>query len=270
MRILIRTSKWAIWARRLGSVAVPFVIIAVLLHRLGIIPSELFLVVILAGGLLAMLAVLIALIALARLWWTGDKGWGLALAGLFFGLVTLVPYGFYGQLLLRYPPVTDIATADRANMPLLFDPAMANMPTPRMLSAAEMAARFPNVERRTYPLGLVPAFGVVQDLVAGNGWEIGLLREPTPGVDVGQLNARIITLPGWREEVVIRVTGTDTSSVVDMRSASLNALHDFGSNGQRIEGFLQALDDAVTTLLRDNPNANAPLEAALEDEEPVD
>ncbi|MCY1559598.1 hypothetical protein D9M68_966500 [compost metagenome] len=77
-----------------------------------------------------------------------------------------------------------------------------------------------------------------------------------------------MTLPGWREEVVIRVTGTDETSVVDMRSASLNALHDFGSNGQRIEAFLAALDDAVTTLLRDNPNANAPLEASPEAEAP--
>ncbi|MNY60664.1 hypothetical protein D3C86_1972470 [compost metagenome] len=73
-----------------------------------------------------------------------------------------------------------------------------------------------------------------------------------------------MTLPGWREEVVIRVTGSLTTSTVDMRSASLNALHDFGSNGSRIEDFLAALDDAVTTLLRDNPNANQPLEAEPE------
>ena len=266
MRILIRTSKWAIWARRLGSVSIPFIIMAVLLHRLGFMTSDIFRAVILVGGVMAILAVLTALVALARLWWSGDKGWGLALAGLVLGLISLLPYGFYGQLLLRYPPVTDIATADRATMPLLFDPAMASMPPPRMLSAAEMAAIFPNVERRTYPLGLVPTFAVVQDLVEGNGWQIGLLREPAPGLDVGQLNARVVTLPGWREEVVIRVTGTDTSSVVDMRSASLNALHDFGSNGQRIEHFLAMLDETVTTLLRDNPNVNAPLEAVPEEE----
>ena len=49
-----------------------------------------------------------------------------------------------------------------------------------------------------------------------------------------------------------------------MRSASLNAQHDFGSNGTRIEEFLTALDEAVTTLLRDNPNANQPIEAEPE------
>ncbi|MOA69555.1 hypothetical protein D3C78_1978140 [compost metagenome] len=51
-----------------------------------------------------------------------------------------------------------------------------------------------------------------------------------------------------------------------MRSASLNAQHDFGSNGRRIETFLAALDDAVTTLLRDNPSANQPLETVPEDD----
>jgi hypothetical protein len=166
--------------------------------------------------------------------------------------------------MLRFPAVTDIATADRGPMPLVFEPGTQAMPAPKMLSAEELAATFPNVETRSYPLGLVPTFGLIRTMVEGQGWDIKLLREPEPDSDIGQLNAQIVTLPGWREEVVIRVTGNLTTSVVDMRSASLNALHDFGSNGSRIEDFLAALDEAVTTLLRDNPNANQPLEAEPE------
>jgi hypothetical protein len=261
LRILIRTSRTAIWARRLGGVAVPLAVIAVLLHRFRLITSDLFLVAALLAGLVAAVAVLVSMLALARLWQSGDQGWGKALAGLLFGLLILTPYGWYGSLLLRYPPVTDIATTDRGLMPLVFEPGTARMPPPKTLSAAERAMEFPNLETRTYPLGVVPAFGLVQALVAGNGWEVRLLREPG---DLGQVNAQIMTLPGWREEVVIRVTGTLTNSTVDMRSASLHALHDFGSNGTRIESFLAALDDAVTTLLRDNPNANQPLEPEVE------
>lgn len=266
MRILIRTSKWAIQARRLGSIAVPLVVLSVLLHRLRLITSDLFVVAVGAAGFVALLAVLVGLIALARLWQTGDQGWGRALAGLLFGLISLVPFGWYGSLMLRYPPVTDIATTDRGLMPLVFEPGTAMMPPPKMLSASELARVFPNVERRRYPLGLVPTFAVVQDLVDGWGWEVRLLREPGLDAAVGQLNAQVMTLAGWREEVVIRVTGTDTDAVVDMRSASLNAQHDFGSNGRRIETFFGALDDAVTTLLRDNPNANQPLETVREDD----
>jgi len=252
-------------ARRLGSVAVPLVVISVLLHHLRLITSDLFLVAAIAAGIVALLAVVVSVIALVRLWQSGDQGWGRALIGLFFGTVSLLPYAWYGNLALTYPAVTDIATTDRGLMPLVFDPGMQAMPPPRLLSTEEMARTFPNVETRTYPLGALPTFGVVEALVAERGWAVRLVQPPGTDIAPGRLNARIVTLPGWREEAVIRVSGGATESVVDMRSASLNALHDFGSNGNRIEEFLAALDDAVTTLLRDNPNANQPIEDVAED-----
>lgn len=265
MRILIRTSRWAVWARRLGSVAVPFVILAVLLHRFRLITSDLFLVAALAAGLTGLAAVLMSIVALARLWQTGDQGWGRALTGLLFGAISLLPHAWYGNLALRYPPATDIATTDRSLMPLMFEPGTAAMPAPRLLPAQTLATVFPNVETRRYPLGLVPAFGVVEALVADHGWDVRLLRVPASDADVGQINAQVMTLPGWREEVVIRMTGTMTSTTLDMRSASLHALHDFGSNGLRIEQFMAEVDEAVTILLRDNPGANQPLETDDDD-----
>lgn len=263
MRILIRTSRTAIWARRLGSIAVPLVIISVLLHRFRLITSDIFTVAALAAGLIGLLALVVSILALARLWQSGDQGWGKALAGLFFATLSLLPYAWYGSLALRYPAVTDMATTDRGLMPLMFEPGTAAMPTPKMLSRAEMAAEFPNAETRSYPLGLMPTFGLVNQLVMSNGWDIRMLRQSD---ELGQINAQIMTLPGWREEVVIRVTGTDTKATVDIRSASLHAWHDFGDNGLRIEAFLAALDDAVTALLRDNPEANLPPEPEAEAE----
>lgn len=261
MRILIRTSRWAIWARRLGALSIPLVVIAVLLHREDLIASNVFNVVAALALVVAAGAVVAAVIALARLWWTGDQGWKLALSGLFFALVALLPFAWYGNLVLRYPPVTDIATTDRATLPLVFDATTMAMPTPRMLTAADMARVFPNVETRTYPLGMQQTFALVQRLVEERGWEVRTLIEPSAELSPGRINARIVTPAGWREEAVIRVEGTETDAKVDMRSASRNALHDFGSNGLRIEEFLGALDDAVTGLLRDNPNANLPVEA---------
>jgi hypothetical protein len=259
MRILIRTSRTAIWARRLGSVAVPLVVLSVMLHRLGSITSDVFLIAIVCAGVVAALAMLVALLALWRLWWSGDRGWGLAVGGLALGLVCLAPFGWYGSLALRYPAVTDIATADRSELPLLFEPGMTAMPAPKRLSAADLAKVFPNVATRSYPLGVLQTFAVVQGLVAEREWDLRLLHEP--GTDnIGRINAQIMTPPGWREAVVLRVSGSDSTSQVDMRSASLNAQHDLGSNGLRIENFLTALDEAITVLLRDNPNANRPLE----------
>jgi hypothetical protein len=261
LRILIRTSRWAVWAQGLGSLAVPLVVIPVLLHHLRLIGGEVFIAAITIGGVEAALGLLVSLVALGHLWQSGDRGWDKALAGLALSLLCLLPYGYYGAVAIQYPPVTDIATTDRGLMPLIFEPGTAAMPPPLVLPPAEIARVFPNATTRSYPLGQAQTFALVQQLVAGSGWQVRLVREPLIVGEPAQINAQTVTLPGWREEAVIRVTGTAASSVVDMRSASLNAPHDFGSNGSRIEHFMIALDDAVTTLLRDNPNANQPLEA---------
>ena len=257
MRILIRTSKWAIWARRLGSVAVPLVVISVFLHRFRLIGGDLFLAAAALAGAVALAAVLAGLFALVRLWQTGDQGWSKALLGLALGVLCLLPFAYYGSLASRFPPVTDIATTDRSLLPLVFEPGTASMPPPKMLSAAEQDAVFPNIVTRTYPLNQTQTFELVRQQVQDNGWEIRAERAVTTDAP-GQINAQIVTLPGWREEAVLRVSGDENSSTVDMRSVSLNAPHDFGSNGQRLESFLTALDDAITTLLVENPDINLP------------
>ncbi len=257
MRILIRTSKSAIWARRLGSVAVPLVVISVLLHRFRLISGDLFLAAAALAGAVALIAVLASLFALVRLWRTGDQGWNKALLGLALGLLCLLPFAYYGMLAARFPPVTDIATTDRSLLPLVFEPGTAAMPPPKMLSPAQQDEIFPNTVTRSYPLNQTQTFELVRQQVQDNGWDIRAERAVSPDAP-GQINAQIITLPGWREEAVLRVTGDDVSSTVDMRSVSLNAPHDFGSNGQRLESFLTALDDAITTLLVENPDINLP------------
>ena len=74
MRILIRTSKWAIWARRIGALALPLALIPVLLHRGHIITSDNFLTIeAIALGLAAPL-VAMAIVAFVRLCFTGDRG----------------------------------------------------------------------------------------------------------------------------------------------------------------------------------------------------
>jgi hypothetical protein len=260
VRILIRTSKWAIWARRLASLVLPLVVITLALHWQRLIPSDVFLVAAGVVGAIAVATLLASLVALGRLWHTGDQGWGRALVGLFVSLLCLAPYGWYGALALQYPPVTDMATTERGQLPLLFQPGMEAMPRPRVLDAARQKAVFPNVAPRTYPLAPPQTFALVTRLVDDRGWTIELSREPAEA-SPGRINAQATTLMGWREEIVLRVMADPEGSRVDMRSASLNALHDFGSNGSRIEEFLVALDTEVTTLLRDNPLVAAPLDA---------
>lgn len=243
----------------------PLVVISVLLHRFRLVGGDLFLAAAALAGLVALAAVLTALGALVRLWRTGDQGWSKALQGLALGLLCLLPFVYYGALAMQYPPVTDIGTTDRGLLPLVFEPGTAAMPPPKMLSAADQQVIFPNVATRTYPLGQTLTFGLARQQIEDNGWDIRFEREPGEGI-AGQINAQIVTWAGWREEAVVRVTGDRVSATVDMRSVSLNAPHDFGSNGSRIEGFLRALDEAVTSLLLENPDANNPAPAEPEGE----
>lgn len=258
MRILIRTSKTAIWARRIGRIAIPLVILPVGMHHLGLIDSPSFFSVAMLALVVSALAVFVGLLALVRLWFSGDQGWGKALSGLFLGLICLTPFAYYGYYAWRYPAVTDIATTPRGELPLLFLPDTAKMPPPKLITAAEQARIFPNATTRAYPLDVVSLFSVVERLVENEGWDVKL--NVGPGLDgtPGRINARITTIPGWREEAVLRIAPTPTGAKVDMRSASINAPHDFGANGTRIERFMVNLDNEVTTLLRDNPNVNRP------------
>lgn len=267
MRILIRTSKWAIWARRIGSLAVPLVILPVGMHHLRLIDSPSFFIVALLALAVSALAVLVGIIALARLWHTGDRGWDKALSGFFLGLVCLAPFCWYGYLAWTYPPVTDIATVPRGELPLLFLPDTAQMPPPLVLTAEQQAAVFPNATTRTYPLDVTQLFALVDRMAAGQGWDIRQRREPGADGEPGRINARVTTLAGWVEEVVLRVSAVPGGSALDMRSASINAPHDFGSNGGRISNFMVAMDNEVTTLLRDNPNVTRPVPA--DEEEPA-
>ena len=110
MRILIRTSKWAIWARRVGALALPLAVIALLLHRGHIITSENFMVIEGIALVLAVLTLLMALVAFVRLWFTGDQGWWRATIAFVFGVLCLAPGAYFGYLYLKQPGAADVST----------------------------------------------------------------------------------------------------------------------------------------------------------------
>lgn len=254
MRILIRTSKWAIWARRFGSLALPLTIIPVLLHREQLITSADFAVIEVVAAGVAALAVFLALGAFARLWMTGDQGWSKAGWGLFFGIVCLLPFAYLGYQAMQYPMLNEVTT-DAADPLSLVSPVRV-APTSAALRA-EIEATFPNAQTRSYPIDATEMFSIIEDLVEARGWDVRTRRAPPTALDTGQVNAIAVTLFGWRDEVAVRVTGTAQGSTIDMRSVPLGGFHDFGENGKRVEEFLLALDQKITLTLRDAPQAAA-------------
>jgi hypothetical protein len=251
MRILVRTSKWAIWARRFGSLALPLAIVPVFLHRERFITSNDFHVIEIIAIAVAALAFLLALGAFGRLWTTGDQGWGKAVMGLLLSLICLLPPAYLGFEMLRYPAPTDITT-DTVRPPGLVSQVEAR-PVADATEQAQVEAAFPNARSRTYPIEAAQMYALVVALSDARGWEPRARREPQTPLAEGQVNAVAMTLLGWRDEVAVRIQGQPQGSVVAMRSAALHVGPDFGENGRRIEDFMVALDERVKLILRDAP-----------------
>jgi hypothetical protein len=262
MRILIRTSKWAIWSRRIASFALPLAIVPIFMHRGGMITSETFHVIEWAAILCAVVALVMAIASFVRLWNTGDRGWVRATFGVVFSLIVLLPAAYAAYAFFKYPRTTDVYT-DYADPPLL----VSDVPSVRMTTdlARSIAAAFPNVASRTYPLGPQQVFDLATNLVVARGWEIEASLPPAGPQGEGQLNAIVLTLLGWRDEISLRITGVPEGSTVAMRSSSMVGIHDLGENGHRIEEFMLALDQEVTVIMRDAP-ANAPVDEPAEEQ----
>ncbi|MGN6102411.1 MAG: DUF1499 domain-containing protein [Devosia sp.] len=254
MRILVRTSRWAIWARRLGNFALPLAVIPILMHRAEAINTLTFEVAEALAIVVAFAAIIAAISGLVRIWVTGDHGWNRALTGLACGLVCLVPPAYWAVQYVRYPAVAEVSTAPGDPPPLI-------SAAPPPLDAADLArveAAFPNAKSRNYPNSAAQAFSLVNALVIDRGWQVEQRREPRDDGTDGQLNAIALTMFGFHVEVAIRVRATaDGSATVDMRSVALTGLHEPGANGRRVEEFLAALDTKVSTMMQDEPAGTA-------------
>jgi len=252
MRIPVKTSRWALWARRLGGFAIPLAIIPVFMHRAAAIPSDTFLLLIAVAAAFAGLAVFGALIAIFRLWRTGDEGWGHAITGCALGLLCLAPIAYFAIDYQRYPPIIDISTNPVRPLSLVEAPDRDDA------ARAEVLAAFPNTVSRDYRLTANETFRLVEDLVADKGWAVVRRQPPQLEIAEGQINAIDVSLLGWRDEVAIRISGDFLDAEVEMRSAALADMPDFGRNGKRVEDFLLELDAIVIEAERNRPAPDAP------------
>jgi hypothetical protein len=255
MRILVRTSKLAIWARRLALFAAALILISTGLHFFGQITADVFAISLMIGTVSGAAAFLIGIVAYIRLWFTGDRGWGPASVGFILGLVCLAPAGFTLALSELYPSTADVTTA-------LVDPPQLLKARPNHpdIDPETVLASFPNLITRIYQIPPEVLFALGQSLARANGWEILAATAPTQ-TSVGRLNALRYSLLGFENEIAFRVSPSSIGALIDLRAASLNPVyHDLGDNGRAIEAFLLALDVSVSTYLQNNMAETVPEE----------
>jgi uncharacterized protein (DUF1499 family) len=212
----------------LGLVAIEMVVVSAWGYRQGWWPVLRALAVSEYAVYVAALGVLLCLLALVL----RRRGVVLALIGLLAGLPVLAMGIGWEYATRTTPPINDIST-DTEDPPVFWE-----TPTPTDYPAANaepQRAAYPHVVPLDLAISGDEAFALAAELVRERGWEI--LSE-----DGRQIEAVATSfLYGFKDEIAIRVTETDTGARVDLRSRSRIGQIDRGANARRITAFLDDL-----------------------------
>lgn len=244
---LQKTVHEGLWSRRIALFFVQLLVLTVVLHRFGALatPAALNLFAVSVGGLL--LAIVVAVIGLVRIWFGGQLGAKEAFAGIAIALIGLaLPLWYFSQFFLL-PRLNDIQTTPR--QPMQFHQLAALRPVdanrveePDLTAAEEQEKAYPDIRPMELERSSSEVFDMVHEAVKRLGWTI-VLTEP-PGEDgTGRVEATDRTLlMGFTDDVLIRVRGDDTQAFIDVRSASRYGRHDLGANAERIRKFFAEIE----------------------------
>ena len=235
---LQKTVHEGLWARRMALFFMQLLILTVLLHRFGTLatPAALNLLTVSIGGLV--LAIIVAVVGIVRIWFGGQIGAGAAFAGIAIALISLALPLYYLSHVFMLPNLNDVETTPR--QPMQFSqlaaqrPADANRIVEPDLAAAELQEKaYPDIRPMELERSATETFDIVHEAVKRLGWTI-VLNEP-PAEQPGRIEATDRTmLMGYTDDVLIRVTGDDTHAFIDVRSVSRYGMHDLGANAERI------------------------------------
>lgn len=249
-RFAVKEAGEAKWARRIALFFLQLLVLTVLLHRfLGLsTPAAINLIGVSMVGLL--IAVIIALVSLVRIWFGGQSGALQDFAALVLGLIGLALPAYFLAKAVLLPPLNDIETspADPLHFTVLLSerPADANPLTdPTAKQAAMEAEGYPDIGPMYLERSAPEVFALVSEAVNRLGWTV--VVNETPGESgVGRIEATDKTMiMGFTDDVVIRVKGDDAHTLIDVRSASRYGKVDFGANAGRIRKFYNEVNTAL-------------------------
>jgi uncharacterized protein (DUF1499 family) len=170
---------------------------------------------------------------------------GIAVAILAFavgGLIAYVPW-HYDQIRRTVPPIHDITT-DPDNPPA-FVAAVPVREAAGNNSVTYEGAELAEQQRRAYPdivpltLALQPgaAFSRALDTAQRMEWTIVAADDAAGRIEASDRSRWF----GFTDDIVIRITPSDSGSRIDLRSSSRLGRSDFGVNAARIKTYLAAL-----------------------------
>jgi uncharacterized protein (DUF1499 family) len=248
-----RTSRLAIWARRLALFSLAATFIAVVIVRSGaldIVPA----LSTLAGALvLALVAILLAFAAGVVIWTEGIGGVREAVTALLIGLV-LIAYPLYlGVKAYRLPAIYDVTT-DPIDPPRFeaiarLRPRDANPVAYAGLHIAELQREaYSDIEPDLTTATPQEAYDAVLKVIAKRKWHIVDARPPQGAAPRDGLIEAIARTPilSFRDDVAVRVRATADGARIDVRSASRYGRHDLGANAARVRALIEDVDDVLS------------------------
>jgi len=246
----VRITWLATLSRRIAVFALPVVLLAVVLHRFGVVEYEVAYVTLAAGLTVALLGILVAIAAFIVIWNEGLRGLGRAIGALMIGLAVLAYPAYEFARGANLPAISDVTT-DPSDPPRFLAVASARPSGANAIAyPGERTARlqftaYPAVKPLEVDAGPDEIFNAALSMIERRGWRVLDSVTPRGGQREGRIEAVARTLVmGFREDVVIRIRTIEKGMRVDMRSASRYGSHDFGSNARRVESFLAELNEA--------------------------
>jgi uncharacterized protein (DUF1499 family) len=245
-------SNAAVWCRRLGLFSLPVAAIAVALARADAVEPQASLAVLGGAILVALVALLLFFSACVIIWQTGRRGIGDALVGLLLAALTLGYPAYLAVAAIRLPVLADIST-DPSDPPS-FSLSQAALKArqgyrpPLYSPDAEETQRaaYADIEPIVVDLEADEAFQLVLDTAKNRGWRVIDQRPPNGRSGVGHVDFLVRTLVmGFDDDVTVRLRPLAGQTRIDVRSASRNGRHDFGSNAQRIRQFAEELQEGL-------------------------
>jgi hypothetical protein len=245
----VRITRLATLARRLALFSLPVIVLAVSLHRFGLVEYEVGYVTLAAGLAIALVAVLIACAAFVVIWNEGLRGLGRAIAAFVIGIAILAWPAFEFARGARLPSISDITT-DASDPPRFLAVASARpsganpVAYPGEETAMRQRLAYPGVRAMEVEASPDEVFNVALAIVERRGWRVLDSVTPRGGQREGRIEAVALTpLMGFREDIVIRIRSAGGMARIDMRSASRYGDQDLGSNARRIETFFSEFTD---------------------------
>lgn len=250
------------WASRIAWFAVLVFVMSLFLHRVLSLPTPMAINLAFTAFAMAVAVLFMSAVAGLDIWVTGRQGAARVVMAVIVSLAMLaVPLAVWIES-RKYPMIADITT-DTKSPPEFYTllAARGDAATPAAYNPdnAPLQQRgYPDLRTLIVPRSAGDTFDVV--LQALTKLKMKPASEMSPaeapsGAGVIELSDRTLIL-GFRDDIVIRVSGDETSARVDVRSASRFGRSDFGHNAARVRMILKEIVGRLEATL---PQVKPPL-----------